>query len=110
MERGCSNENTLAKREDNRQVHASRRSIEPFGSSGTREIILPIEKSIILVLYIIKMCIRGRRLTFDEKLIALQSLAWIISNTDFEGLVQTQPTLPTSKTNRLTDNNEEATI
>ena len=109
MECGDTHEGSLTPRKDNRQIHATRGSRQTHGSFGTGEIILSIEKSVILLLHILKMCIRRRRLRFDEKLFALQSLAWIISHTDFEGLVPIQTTIPSSKTNLLTDSGEEST-
>ena len=87
MECWDSHEKTLATRTNNNKTYATRGSIEPVRGLGPREPILSLEKSIILVVYILQMCIRKRRLRFDEKLNVLQVLVWIVRHTEFEGLI-----------------------
>lgn len=86
-----------------------RNNMEGGARGPKRQTGLSLEKSFILVLYILQACIHKRRLRFDEKLNVLRALAWIITHTEFEGLLQEQlpPQLPTP--NLLSDNSETTT-
>ena len=91
MECGSSDEKSLATRKDDRRTGLS------------------LERSLILVLYILQVCIRRRRLRFDEKLNVLRALAWIITHTEFEGLLQAQSEPPMLESIPLSDSNELTT-
>ena len=56
---------------------------------------VPIETSIVVLLLIFRMCIRKGRLSLPEKLKVLQALSWLISHTEYEGLLEmSQPDQP----------------